>query len=79
MYKRQGPDAAGAVEAIGAAYGSGDEAMRQQAVLALAQIATPEAKGVLEQARTSEASPIVKKTVEAAWRALQAKLAREPK
>ncbi|MFO0933640.1 MAG: HEAT repeat domain-containing protein [Planctomycetota bacterium] len=76
---RMGAEAAGAVEAIGAAYGSGDEAMRQQAVLALAQIATPEAKGVLEQARASEASPIVKKTVEAAWRALQAKLAREPK
>lgn len=76
---RLGPDAAGAVEAIAAAYGGGDEAMRQHAALALAQIATPEAKVVLEQARASEASPIVKKTVEAAWRALQAKQARDAK
>jgi HEAT repeat protein len=76
---RIGPASAPAVDALAAAYGAGDEALRQHAILALAQIPTPEAEGVVERARATEASPIVKKTIEAAWRAIQARRAREGK
>jgi len=76
---RIGADAAPAVSALALAYGGGDEALRQHVVLALAQIATEDARRVLEQARATEASPLVKKTLEAAWRGLQARTAREGK
>lgn len=74
---RIGAASAPAVDGLAAAFGAGDEALRQHAVLALAQIGTPEARRVLEMARASEASPVVKRTIEAAWRGLQARAARE--
>lgn len=76
---RIGAAAASSVQVLASKYGSGDEAMRQQVALALAQIATDEAMRVLEQARATEASPLVKRTLEGAWQAINARRAREPK
>lgn len=65
---RIGPRAESAVAPLLAAYGSGDEAMRQHVALAMGTIATPEARKAVEQMRVSERSEKVKRTLDGVWR-----------
>lgn len=67
---RIGPAASESVEVLRAAYPGGDEGMRTQMAATLAEIGTDSAKSLLEQLEAGEASPLVKRAIEAARRRL---------
>jgi HEAT repeat protein len=69
---RMGADGTPAVEAIGAAFTTGNEGFRCEAAVALAGIGTPEAKRMLDQLALAEKDPRVKKAIQVSQRRLEA-------
>jgi HEAT repeat protein len=69
---RLGAEGNSAVEALGSAFTTGNEGLRSEVAIALANIGTPEARRKLEALAVAESDPRVKKAIQASLRRLEA-------